>query len=1063
MRHVELELTPAQQDIYLEGKLFGSVLNNIGGYQKYRCRLDVPRFQQAREHVLFENDAYRLRFHETGGECEPFITDDPPPALRIVDCPTETAAHEWIQAQFEIDFADISSDVFQDALVKLSDDEYWYFAKAHHLIMDGWGFALQMQRFLQTYEKLAEPVAAAHVLASSCPSFAQYMSRQSGYRDSTHYGHNRSHWLAQHARPTEQMFEPSPEGDDGSNSRRVSVALDTSLIDALRHLAGKADASLVAVMYAALYVYFSRAYQRSEMAIGSPVHNRRNAIDKDIIGSIVNVNAHRIAAPADSSFFQLLGHVASVQRQDYRHSRFPLGDLVRALREVHATTSPLFEIAFNYQKLDFQLAIHDQVVETHYLSHSHERVPLTFVLCEYGEGRDVWLHLDYNTRYFDETEATALLGRLVDLLHQVSEDGTRPIGEYRLMTAAEWHNQSVAWQGATIPLDEGLRIHDFFEQQTRRIPDDVAVTCGQDSLTYAQLNERADKLAVRLMELGAGPDRLVGICHGRTLNLLPAMLAVLKSGSAYVPIDPAYPPKRVRYIVDDAQVALVVADARGRAALGSHGCSIVDPDDVFAQPLLHAAGPTRSVGVTGADLAYVIYTSGSTGNPKGVLIEHRNAAAFIQWALGYYAGSELSSVLASTSICFDLSIFELFVTLAAGGRVVLVENVLALRNGDVDELSLINTVPSAIRGLLDAKAIPSSIRCINLAGELLRQDLVDALYDLGTSKVYDLYGPSEDTTYSTACLRTRGGETSIGRPIAHTQVYVLDDAGDPLPPGILGELYIGGAGLARGYLHQPALTDEKFVFNRHSNSRLYRTGDVVRFMADGRLQYLGRKDAQVKVRGYRIEPGEIEACLLEHPSVADCVVVGREITAQSGKSLVAYIVAQPGHGETGPSSELPVADLATFVAERLPAYMVPSHFMSVPALALTPNGKVDRLALSMAGDIPREESPHEERGYIAPANDIEQRLHRLWGGVLNQERIGTRDDFFSRGGDSLLLLKLASAIEHEFGHQVDQSSLFASLTIDAQARLLSHQIELARLLESVSVSDEAQPGNYVDL
>ncbi|MBB3228210.1 hypothetical protein FHW69_002845 [Luteibacter sp. Sphag1AF] len=315
-----MQLTAAQQDIYLEGKLFGGVLNNIGGFQKYRCRLDITRFKRAREHVLLGNDAYRLRFHEEASECHAVLSDQPPSALRVLECPTEAAAQAWIQAQFECAFADLSCEVFQDALISLPGDEYWYFAKAHHLMMDGWGFALQMQRILHAYEAQAHPAEEGY--RRSYPSFAEYMERQASYRDSPQYAQNRIHWLARHERPAEPLFEPRSKADDGTCSERVSVAFNTASVGALHHLAGAADANLAAVFVSALTVYFCRSYQRSDIVIGSPVHNRRNAVDKDIIGSFVNVNAHRFDAPNDESFIQLLGQVASVQRQDYRHSRY---------------------------------------------------------------------------------------------------------------------------------------------------------------------------------------------------------------------------------------------------------------------------------------------------------------------------------------------------------------------------------------------------------------------------------------------------------------------------------------------------------------------------------------------------------------------------------------------------------------------------------------------------------------------------------------------------------------------------------------------------------------------
>ncbi len=1063
MNRTNLELTPAQQDIYFEGRLFGGVVNNIGGYQVYRCDLDVDRFREVRDRLLRDNDAYRLRFDETDERCVPFVSDAPPPELPVQTGVTKASALAWVEARMATPFADLSKDVFEDALLRLDTGVYWYYAKAHHLIMDGWGFALQMQRLLGMYAR-ADATVESDDASAVAPSLVEYMRRQSDYRDSPHYANSRDYWLSRHDGAAEPLF-PRLHGAPKAASGRVGLVLEPALIASLRALAATAKSDLVVVLYAALYVYFSRTCRRRDILVGSPVHNRRTAADKAIIGSIVNVNIHRFCATPDVSFTTLLERIAAVLRQDHRHGRFPLGDLVRALRARHgASDSAPYDVAFNYQKLDFGLALHGVPVETHFLSHSHERVPLTFVLCEYGS-QDMRLHLDYALDCFDAAQARDVLERVTRLLREVAENDGRPIGAYSLLLPSERHEQFVQWQGAVVPLRYGACLHEFFEEQALRTPERVAATCGPMSLTYSELNRRANRVAQQLIAQGIGPGDRVGICHGRSLDLVVALLAALKCGAAYVPIDPAYPAPRIVHILDDAQPAVVIADARGAVALGGfRGVTLRTDNDSFAAPVKNgpdATNPARSaMGLTAADVAYIIYTSGSTGRPKGVLIEHRNAAAFVQWALAHYSEAELSVVLAATSICFDLSIFEIFVTLAAGGRLVLVENVLALRDREVAQLSLINTVPSAIRGLLEADAVPHALRCVNLAGELLHQDLVDALYErLPEAKVYDLYGPSETTTYSTVCLRVPGGQPLIGKPIANTRIYVLDDAGDPLPTGAIGEVNIGGAGLARGYLNQPELTSEKFVFNRHANDRLYRTGDLARWTADGSLQYRGRTDHQEKIRGFRVEPGEVETCLREHPAVAECVVVGREPPGGGARYLAAYVVADRTVVAAADTGTRALADtMVVYLAERLPAHAVPSRVALLTALPLTPNGKVDRSALPAPVDAGRDDD-----GRDAPRTDMEKRIATLWRTTLRQDAIGIRDSFFSRGGDSLHFLSLASAIEREFDLRIELPQLFASPTIEAQSRLIAQQGELERLRHEVSDLRNARSDTFIDL
>ena len=1066
MKKTSLELTPAQQDISLEGRLFGKVVNNIGGYQVYRCDLDVPRFRRARDRLLRDHDAYLLRFDETDGGCEPFLSDASPAELPVVACATEASARSWVEARMATSFADLSTAVFEDALLRLDDGTYWYYAKAHHLVMDGWGFALQMQRLLHMYAHPEDAVVAegdeAGGAPATPPSMVDYMRRQSEYRWSPQYARSRDYWLLRHEAAPAPLFPRQRSAT--AASARASTLLAPTLAASLRALAATAKSDLVVVMHAVLYVCFSRICQRRDIVIGSPVHNRRSAIDKAIIGSIVNVNMHRFDATPDLSFSALLERVAARLRQDHRHGRFPLGDLVRSLRaKSGAGDHASHDIGFNYQKLDFGLSLHGRPVETHFVSHGHERVPLTFVLCEYG-GQDLRLHLDHALDCFDAAQARDVLDRVVHLMRHVAEDAARPIGAYPLLLPHEWRDQFVRWQGAEVPLLHGACLHEFFEKQARRIPEQVAAACGDASLTYADLDRHANRLAHRLIAQGIGRGDRVGVCHRRSLDLPIALLAVLKSGAAYVPIDPGYPEPRVRHILDDAQPAAVIADARGMAVLGAFDGVVFRTDDVVGAAVEDGPGAASlmrpATAPSAEDVAYVIYTSGSTGRPKGVQIEHRNAAAFVQWALAHHAQEDWSAVLAATSICFDLSIFEIFATLAAGGRIALVENVLSLRDQAIDGLTLINTVPSAIRSLLEADAVPRDVRCINLAGEWLHQDLVEALYArLPAAKVYDLYGPSETTTYSTVCLRTPGGDTLIGKPIHNTLVHVLDEAGEPLPSGTIGELHIGGAGLARGYLNQPALTAERFVHNRHAGARLYRTGDLARWMPDGSLQYRGRKDHQEKIRGFRIEPGEIEACLRDHPAVADCVVVGRDAPdGAAHRQLVAYVVAA-ANGAAALAGDALVEALGTFVTERLPVHAVPSRFALLAALPLTPNGKVDRAALPALAD-----GPCAAASLAQPRDDTERRLAALWGETLRKEGIGIHDSFFSHGGDSLHFLRLASSIEREFGVRIELSLLFATPTIEAQARLIARHGAYERLRQAVFVDPrDARSDSFIDL
>ena len=552
------------------------------------------------------------------------------------------------------------------------------------------------------------------------------------------------------------------------------------------------------------------------------------------------------------------------------------------------------------------------------------------------------------------------------------------------------------------------RLHELVEAQAARTPSAVAVSHESEALSYAELDQRADELADRFRADGVGPEVVVGVRLPRTPELVVALLAVLKAGGAYLPLDPAYPAERLEFMLADAHAALLIDDN-----------GIVD------------LGPRRPGGEPSpSQLAYLIYTSGSTGRPKGVMIEHRNAVAFIDWATRFFSRAELRRVLASTSVCFDLSIFEIFAPLSVGGTVVLVQDALQLAAGAGQDISLLNTVPSALRELLDLRAIPPSVRTINVAGEPLANALAQQAYRLDhVDRVVNLYGPTEDTTYSTSCVVERGATEppSIGRPIEGTSVVILDPRLELAAPGDSGELYIGGAGLARGYLGRPELTAERFIadpFSTTPGARLYRTGDRVRWRADGQLEFLGRLDRQIKLRGFRIELGELEAALLALPSVAAGVVLLRE-DAPGQSRLVAYVVAR--------GDRVAPAELRRELARTLPEYMLPTVFVLLEALPLTPNGKIDRAAL------PAPVISAADDTYEPPSTQTERLLANIWSDVLGLPQIGRHANFFDLGGYSLKAFQVMARVRATFGVDVPAHSLFAAPSVAQLASLIAEQ------------------------
>lgn len=650
---------------------------------------------------------------------------------------------------------------------------------------------------------------------------------------------------------------------------------------------------------------------------------------------------------------------------------------------------------------------------------------ITLIIDE--EGPQCTLLYDRSRIGFDDIDR--LLGYLTSFLNGISAEPDRSLKHLPVMSEKERRKLLFDLNNCALEVQNDLCIHHLFEAQVLRTPDDPALVTADRRLSYRELDRLAGIVADRLRGLGVGPEILVAICLERSVELIVGILGILKAGGAYVPLDPAYPKARLDQILDDACAPFLLTQSSVSDKLGRMAATVIliDQASSFVED---SPSSVELVTVQANNLAYVIYTSGSTGRPKGVAIEHRNTVAFLTWATSVFSVEKLKGTVASTSVCFDLSIFEIFAPLSCGGTVLLVENILHLPSSQVSsEATLINTVPSAMVELLRMDGLPQSVSTVNLAGEPLKSFLVKRIYETGTvHEVFDLYGPTEDTTYSTYTLR-KDGHATIGRPILNTQAYVLDRNMEPVPMGFPGELYLGGAGLARGYLNQPDLTAAGFLqnpFDPDPNARVYKTGDLVRYLPSLELEYIGRIDNQVKIRGFRIELGEIETVLLSDPSVEEALVVARDDGGR-GKRLVAYVV---GNRRTTISTTA----LREHIKNTLPDHMVPSAFVELDALPTMPNGKIDRKALPTPSYL------HEEAtaDYVAAQNETESKLVRIWESLLRVSPIGIRDDFFDLGGDSLLSVSLFVEIENEFGVQLPLSALIGSPTVEKLA------VELAR-------------------
>ncbi|PYX86502.1 MAG: hypothetical protein DMG68_15185 [Acidobacteria bacterium] len=694
--------------------------------------------------------------------------------------------------------------------------------------------------------------------------------------------------------------------------------------------------------------------------------------------------------------------------------------------------NPLFQVMIALQDAPETLIGRDLRFMPLDIETGTETLDLSVSVIEHGERLEA--QFSYNTDLFFDSTIERMVGHFRILLEAVAINADRKLSELPLLTESELHQLLVDCNDTSVQYpNSDFTISRFIEEQAERTPDALALIAGTQQLTFRQLNERANQVAHYLRHLDVGAEVLVGICMERTAGMLIGILGILKAGGAYVPLDPAYPKDRIAFVLEDCRASVLLTQESVLGALPETSAKRILLDSEWH--VISGESSQNPVPVaTPKNLAYLIYTSGSTGQPKGVAIEHRSAATFINWALSVFSPQELGGVLLSTSICFDLSVFEMFVPLSVGGKVILAQNALELPSlPAAEEVTLINTVPSALAELLRMGGVPDSVMTVNLAGEPLPRSLVRQIYaKKSIQRVYNLYGPTEDTTYSTFTLVPNDDTpVTIGRPIANTEAYVVDKHMQPVPRGLPGELLLGGEGLARGYFGRPELTKEKFIpdrFSKKPGARLYRTGDLVRYLPDGSLLFLGRIDYQVKIRGFRIELGEVEAALTKHPEIRQALVTVREDHGE--KRLVAYLLAE---SSPAPST----GSLRNFLKQSLPDYMIPSSFVALDQFPLTPNGKIDRKAL------PAPEPERRDGGAVfAPRNDLEAKLVSLFQSVLRVPQVGVTDDFFDLGGHSLQAARLVAEIHEATGTQIPLSLFFRGATVEYLARVIQKGVDL---------------------
>ncbi len=889
----------AQQRLWFLDQLEpGSPFYNLAQVISITGNLDVAALRRTFNEIVGRHEALRTTFSSTPEGVQQVIAK----TLTIevpVDDLTSTSEPDAAIAKLAREEArrpfDISAGpLLRVRVLRISAERHVLLMTMHHIISDGWSIGLLFRELGSIYEAFA--AGKPSPLPPLPIQYADFAVWQREALQGPVLDRQLSYWKTKLSGAPPVLELPSdktrPAVQQFHGEQRVQW-ISPELTQELKRVSAEHRVTLFMTLLSAFKVLLWRYTNHPDIVVGSPIANRTRAETEELIGFFVNTLVLRTDLSGNPTFGELLNRVREVALGAYDHQDLPFEKLVEELSpERDPGRNPLFQVSFVLQNATrSRLELPDLTLETLDVHSGTAKFDLTLSILETPNGlKASW---EYNTDLYERARIERMAEHFEVLLEAIVAEPETRIGALPLLTPREREQILVHWNQTAVEYPEKQSIQQLFEEQVARTPQAIAVVDERHSLTYEELEQRANQLARRLRREGVGPESLVAVCLERSTELLVALLGILKAGGAYVPLDPSYPQPRLQFMLEDSAAEVVLTERQLAARLPRYGGKQICLDDEREQ--LAAERDERLAGQSlPQSLAYVIYTSGSTGRPKGVGIAHHSTVTLLQWAQTVYSRADLAGVLASTSVCFDLSVYELFLPLSVGGTVVIAADALQLANGQwPTELTLINTVPSAIAELLRLKGIPTSVRVVNLAGEPLPQSLVQQLYEQKTiDRVYDLYGPSEDTTYSTVALRKPSGAATIGRPIANTQVYLLDYALQPVPIGVPGELYLGGEGLARGYLNRPELTAERFIANPFgaAGTRLYRTGDVARYLEDGNLQYVGRLDQQVKVRGYRIELGEIETAINEHPDVRESAVIVRE-DEPGDKRLVAYIVA----------------------------------------------------------------------------------------------------------------------------------------------------------------------------
>jgi amino acid adenylation domain-containing protein len=1019
----------------------GGTAYNIFAGRRLAGGLDAPALQRALAEVVRRHDTLRTTFREVDGAAVQVVAP-----FDGFELPTEAVPGDDVEAGLRARIAELSGHRFEltrgplflARLLRLGAGDHALLLCLHHIVADGWSLRVIFDELWALYEAFREgrPSPLAEPAMQYADWAAWQRSRQSGEAEARHLA-----WWRERLAGAPELTElpvdhprpPAPSFRGG----RFPVNVGARVAERVRDLARAEGATLYMAVLAAFAVLLARYGAGDDVVVGTPIAGRARKEVESLVGLFMNTLVLRADLSGDPSFREVVGRVRETVLGAWEHQEIPFARVIAELRpERTLSHSTLFQVLFQLDTVSSEGAAGGPAgLKLCELGRESDTAKLDLALLLHAHAHGISGGLHYSADLFERGTAARMAGHLERLLEQVAADPDRRISRLELTTRSE-RARLLGWNRTTARYPADRCIHQLFEEQARRTPGAVAVACGGASLPYAELDARANRLARHLRRLGVGPEVRVGVCLERGPELLVSILGVMKAGGAYVPMDPAHPAERIAYMLDDSGVGVVLTQERLRARLPlSAGLAVVAVDSAWDRIGEESAEAVES-GVAAENLAYVIYTSGSTGRPKGVAMHHRGVCNYIHWGIRFYGADRGEGAPVFSSMAVDLTVTNLL-PLFAGRTVRLLPEespveALAEAIRGRPGFGLIKITPVHL-GLLNTLLSPGDLagaaRTLVIGADFLSAEPTVPWQEHAPGvRLINEYGPTETVVGCSAYLlptgRHHAGPVPVGRPIQNLTFYVLDAHLEPVPVGLPGELYIGGAGVARGYLGRPGLSAEKFVPDPFAGAgaRMYRTGDRARWQADGNLMILGRTDNQVKVRGYRVELGEIEAVLRRRPEVRECIVTVRE-DRPGDRRLVAYVVAEGADA----------AALREHLRRALPEYMVPGAFVVMAALPQTSTGKIDRRTL------PAPDYGAAGAAFDEPASFVEARLIQVWEELLGVEGIGPSQNFFELGGNSFIALRLMATVNRRLRCDLPLATLFAGGTVRHMAEAIEAQ------------------------